>query len=80
MKEHEKVSPHQLFCLLTINLLGTTLMSMTKIAVSGVGTDGWISILIGAGLAMIYGTLLTGWVRNHPKTKFNGFIGYLFFC
>ena len=66
MENNDRVSIHQLFCLMLINLMGTSLLNMSGKAAAGAGNDGWISIIIGAGLAVIYGTVIAGLVQNHP--------------
>lgn len=67
MENHESISAKQLFCLLWINLMGTSLLKMPREAAIGAGRDGWLSILIGGLLAAIYGTGVSLLVRNHPK-------------
>lgn len=66
MENNDKVSIHQLFCLMLINLMGTSLLNMPGMAADGAGTDGWLSILIGAGLAVVYGSIIASLVKNHP--------------
>ena len=66
MENNNKISIHQLFCLMLINLMGTSLLNMSGEAAGDAGTDGWISIIIGGGLAAVYGSVIAALVRNHP--------------
>lgn len=66
MDNNDKISIHQLLCLVLINLMGSSLLNMSGRAASYAGTDGWISILIGAGLALIYGSVITVVCRKYP--------------
>lgn len=69
-QDQEKISGHQALMLILAGGIGTIFEVVASFAVKDAGRDGWLSVLIGYGLAIIVGFFLLKLGRRFPNRTF----------